>query len=92
MFFYIKWFWYDLGIYIGGFCVIVFIKIIFFVVGWYVNWEIREFLIWFWYFDKINKILIEILIMFSSGDISYFGLILDNDLFYMFYYLSYIDN
>tara|TARA_B100001996_G_scaffold346596_1_gene303634 strand:+ start:440 stop:1414 length:975 start_codon:yes stop_codon:yes gene_type:complete len=89
---YTKWFWHDLGIYIGGPCAIALTKTTFLVAGRHVNWVTREFSTRLWHFDKTNKTLTEILTMPSSGDTSYPGLILDNDLLYMSYYSSHIDN
>lgn len=37
--FYIKWSWYDLGIYIGGFVVVVLGESLYIVVGRYVDWD-----------------------------------------------------
>lgn len=45
-----------------------------------------------WFFDSVIKIFIEFNILLSNGDISYFGLVIENDMFYMFYYFCYIDN
>lgn len=89
---YTKWDWCDLGIYIGGPCAVALNATTFLIAGRHLDWEKRKFSTRIWHFDAKSKKLTEVLMMPSSGDTSYPGLVLKDDLLYMSYYSSHIDN
>ncbi|TKB04931.1 hypothetical protein E5672_02230 [Alteromonas portus] len=89
---YTKWNWHDLGIYIGGPCAVALTATTYLVAGRHVDWEKRAFSTCVWHFDATKKELTCLLTMPSSGDTSYPGLVLDNDLLYISYYSSHVDN
>ncbi|WP_394221916.1 hypothetical protein [Alteromonas gracilis] len=87
-----KWTWHDLGIYIGGPAAVWLGSDYFIVAGRYVDWATRTFSTKLWLFNANSKKLEELYTMPSSGDTSYPGLVIQDDILYISYYSCHIDN
>ncbi|GEA05991.1 hypothetical protein KUL42_07520 [Alteromonas sp. KUL42] len=89
---YVKWQWHDLGIYIGGPAAVALDDDNILVAGRHIDWHKREFTTRLWHFNTKTKSLTEMLVLPSSGDTSYPGLVLEGDTLYMSYYSCHVDN
>ncbi len=89
---YVKWQWHDLGIYIGGPAAVALDDNNILVAGRHIDWNKRTFSTRLWHFNTKTKSLTELLVLPSSGDTSYPGLVLEGDTLYMSYYSCHVDN
>jgi len=87
-----QWSWHDLGIYIGGPAAVALKNDLFIVAGRHVDWATRAFSTKLWLFNANVKQLSELCTLPSSGDTSYPGLVVENNLVYVSYYSCHIDN
>ena len=88
---YSEWEWHDLGVYIGGPAAAKLENGNFLVAGRHVDWDSESFSTRLWHFDTKTKTLSELLTLPSSGDTSYPGLVINDDILYASYYSSHID-
>ncbi len=85
-----RWYWHDLGKYIGGPAWVPLTKTTMLVAGR--EWTGKALVTTLWTLNLSNKKLDKILTLPSGGDNSYPGLAIDGDTLYVSYYSGHLDN
>lgn len=85
-----RWYWHDLGVYIGGPAWVPLTASTMLVAGR--EWTGKALVTTLWTLNLSNKRLEKILTLPSGGDNSYPGLAIDGDTLYVSYYSGHLDN